>query len=91
MQERGGFLPSASVIYLNQEGVVTTSGSSPTGDGMSATWDWFSDDGLQVTLRGEGVGIPDTRPQVVISVQETASSQPVEFVMDSPASAGSTG
>lgn len=83
--------PGATVIYLSEEGVITTTGSSPTGAGMSATWDWFADDGVQVTLRGEGIRIPDTRPEVVVTVQETATSEPVEFVMDSAASAGGTG
>jgi hypothetical protein len=78
--------PGATVTYTNNGGQITTSGSSPTGNEMTATWLWFADDGLQVTLRGQGISIPDTRPEVVVSVQETASSQLSQFVMDTPAS-----
>jgi hypothetical protein len=77
--------PGATVTYLNRDGVITTTGSSPGGAEMTATWDWFAEDALLVTLRGQGIGIPDTRPEVVVSVQETASSEVAEFVMDSPA------
>ncbi len=73
------------MTYTNNSGQITTSGSSPTGNEMTATWLWFADDGLQVTLRGQGIGIPDTRAEVVVSVQETASSQVSEFVMDTAA------
>lgn len=75
--------PGATVTYTNNDGLITTSGSSPTGDEVTATWLWFADNGVQVTLRGQGISIPDTRPEVAVSVQETASSTVTEFVMDS--------
>jgi hypothetical protein len=65
--------------------VITTTGSSPGGGATTATWDWFADDGLLVTLRVQGFGVPDTRPEVVVRVEETPSSGVVEFVMNSPA------
>ena len=40
---------------------------------------------------GRGVSIPDTRPAVVVSVQETAASDPVEFVLTAEAGAGAPG
>jgi hypothetical protein len=36
-------------------------------------------------MTGVGIGIPDTRPQIAVTVQETPTSERVEFVMDSPA------
>jgi len=77
--------PGATVMYRNNEGVITTTGSSPGGAEMTATWDWYADDGLLVTLRGQGIGIPDTRPEVVVRVQTTETSEIFEFVMDTPA------
>jgi hypothetical protein len=72
-----------TVTYTNNDGVITTTGTSPNGDEVTATWDWFADDGLLVTLTSQN--LPDTRPEVNVSVQETASTEVVEFVMDSPA------
>ena len=77
--------PGATVTYVLVDGAITTTGSSPGGAEVTATWDWYAEDGLLVTLRGQGIGIPDTRPQVIVRIQETATSDIVEYVMDSPA------
>ena len=70
--------------YLSTDGVVTTEGTSPGGAEVKSTWRWDADDKVIVTMTGVGIGIPDTRPQIVVTVQETPTSEPVEFVMDSP-------
>ena len=72
-----------TVTYTNRDGVITTTGTSPNGDEVAATWEWFADDGLLVMLTKQS--LPDTRPEVNVSVQETASAEVIEFVMDSPA------
>jgi hypothetical protein len=77
--------PGVTVNYLSTDGVVTTTGTSPGGAEVKSTWRWDADDKVIVTMVGVGVGIPDTRPQIVVTVQETPTSEPVEFVMDSPA------
>ena len=77
--------PGVTVNYLITDGVVTTEGTSPGGAEVKSTWAWTADDKVIVTMTGVGVGIPDTRPQVVVTVQATPTSEPVEFVMDSPA------
>lgn len=77
--------PGVTVNYLSTDGVVTTEGTSPGGAEVKSTWRWDADDKVIVTMVGVGVGIPDTRPQIVVTVQETPTSEPVEFVMDSPA------
>jgi hypothetical protein len=77
--------PGVTVTYLSTDGVVTTTGTSPGGAEVKSTWRWDADDKVIVTMVGVGVGIPDTRPQIVVTVQETPTSEPVEFVMDSPA------
>lgn len=77
--------PGVTVNYLSTDGVVTTEGTSPGGAEVKSTWAWTADNKVIVTMVGVGVGIPDTRPQVVVTVQATDTSQPVEFVMDTPA------
>ncbi len=77
--------PGVTVNYLSTDGVVTTEGTSPGGAEVRSTWAWSADNKVIVTLAGVGIGIPDTRPQIVVTVQATPSSEAVEFVMDSPA------
>jgi hypothetical protein len=77
--------PGVTVNYLSTDGVVTMEGTSPGGAEVKSTWRWDADDKVIVTMTGVGIGIPDTRPQIVVTVQETPTSEPVEFVMDSPA------
>ncbi|MCL1588802.1 MAG: hypothetical protein M3092_10295 [Actinomycetia bacterium] len=77
--------PGITVNYLVTDGVVATTGTSPGGAEVKSTWRWDTDDKVIVTMVGVGVGIPDTRPQVVVTVQTTPSSDVFEFVMDSPA------
>jgi hypothetical protein len=77
--------PGVTVNYVSTEGVVTTMGTSPGGAEVKSTWRWDADDKVIVTMTGVGIGIPDTRPQIVVTVQETATSDAVEFIMDTPA------
>ena len=65
--------------------MVTTEGTSPGGAEVKLTWAWIAGNKVIVTMSGVGVGIPDTRPQLVVTVQATPSSDVVEFVMDSAA------
>ena len=77
--------PGVTVNYLTTDGVVTTTGTSPGGAEVKSTWRWDADDKVIVTMTGVGIGIPDTRPEIVVTVQETPTSEPVVFVMDIPA------
>ena len=77
--------PGVTVNYLSTDGVVTTEGTSPGGAEVKSNWAWTADDKVVVTMTGVGIGIPDTRPQVVVTVQATPTSEPVEFIMDTPA------
>jgi hypothetical protein len=74
--------PGVTVNYVSTDGVVTTTGTSPGGAEVKSTWRWDADDKVIVTMTGVGIGIPDTRPEIVVTVQETPTSEPVEFVMD---------
>jgi hypothetical protein len=77
--------PGVTVSYLSTDGVVTTQGTSPGGAEVKSTWAWTADNKVVVTLVGVGIGIPDTRPQILVTIQATPSSEPVEYVMDTPA------
>jgi hypothetical protein len=77
--------PGVTVNIVSTDGVVASTGTSPPGNEVRATWVWTSNDKLIITMTGRGIGIPDTRPEVVILVQETPSSDAVVFVMDTPA------
>jgi hypothetical protein len=77
--------PGVTVNLVSTDGVATSTGTSPPGNEVRATWVWTSSDKLIITMTGRGIGIPDTRPSVVILVQETPSSDVIEFVMDTPA------
>jgi hypothetical protein len=77
--------PGVTVNSLSPDGVVTTEGTSPGGAEVKSTWRWDADDRVIVTMVGVGVGIPDTRPQIVVTVQATSTSDVAEFIMDSPA------
>jgi hypothetical protein len=52
---------------------------------VRSTWAWTANNKVVVTLAGVGIGIPDTRPQIIVAIQATPSSEPVEYVMDTPA------
>jgi hypothetical protein len=83
MEGSNDFNPGFTLTYTNDDGVVTTSGVDPDGAEVVANWQWFADDGLLITLPQQG--LPDTRPEVTISVQQTATSDVVQFEMDAPA------
>ena len=72
-----------TVTYSNTDGTITTTGTDPDGEEVMARWDWFAEDGVQITLLSQN--LPDTRPEVTVIVQESASTQPVEFVLDAEA------
>lgn len=76
--------PGVSVTYVNEDGVITTTGTSPPGNAVTSTWTWYAEDGVSVLLIGDRIGIPDTRPEIVVYVQETPDSEVIEFVMDTP-------
>lgn len=84
--------PGVSVTLLSINGEITSTGVTDEGDTFTPTWAWTPDgDKVVVTMVGRGVSIPDTRPDVVVSVQETDSSDPVEFVLTAEAGSGRPG
>ncbi len=84
--------PGVSVRLLSIDGEITSTGITENGDTFTPTWAWTPDgDKVIVLMVGRGVTIPDTRPAVVVSVQETASSDPVEFVLTAAAGSGRPG
>lgn len=84
--------PGITVNLVSIDGVTTTTGITADGATFTPTWAWTADgDKVTVTMVGRGVSIPDTRPAVVVSVQETAASDPVEFVLTAEAGAGRPG
>lgn len=84
--------PGVSVRLLSIDGEITSTGITENGDWFTPTWAWEPDgDKVVVLMVGRGVTIPDTRPTVVVSVQDTASSDPVEFVLTPEAASGRPG
>jgi hypothetical protein len=84
--------PGVTVNLLSTDGEITSTGITDEGDTFTPTWSWTPDgDKVVVTMVGRGVGIPDTRPAVVVTVQETPSSDPVEFVLTAAAGSGRAG
>lgn len=84
--------PGVSVRLLSIDGEITSTGITENGDWFTPTWAWEPDgDKVVVLMVGRGVTIPDTRPTVVVSVQDTASSDPVEFVLTAEAASGRPG
>ncbi|MFW2340465.1 MAG: hypothetical protein ACN4GK_10475 [Acidimicrobiia bacterium] len=84
--------PGVSVTLLSVDGVVTSTGITEEGTEFVPTWTWASTgDKVTVLMVPRGVGIPDTRPAVVVTVQETASSEPIEFVLTAAAGTGRPG
>ena len=84
--------PGVSVTLLSVDGVVTSTGITEEGTEFVPTWTWTSaGDKVTVLMVPRGVGIPDTRPAVVVTVQETASSEPIEFVLTAAAGTGRPG
>lgn len=84
--------PGVSVRLLSIDGEITSTGITENGDWFTPTWAWEPDgDKVVVLMVGRGVTIPDTRPTVVVSVQDTASSDPVEFVLTAEAGSGRPG
>lgn len=84
--------PGVRVTLLSVDGVITSTGISENGTEFVPTWTWTSaGDKVTVLMVPRGVGIPDTRPAVVVTVQETASSEPIEFVLTAAAGTGRPG
>jgi hypothetical protein len=84
--------PGVTVNLSSIDGEITSTGTTDEGVTFTPTWAWTPDgDKVIVTMVGRGVSIPDTRPAVVVTVQETASSDPVEFVLTAEAGSGRPG
>ena len=84
--------PTVRVNLTSVDGVITSTGVTDDGATFTPTWSWTADgDKVVVTMVGRGVRIPDTRPTVVVIVQETPESEPVEFVLTAPAGSGRPG
>ena len=84
--------PTVSVNLLSIDGEITPTGITSDGDTFTPTLVWTPDgDKVVITMVGRGVSVPDTRPTVVVSVQETASSDPVEFVLTTASGSGRAG
>lgn len=84
--------PSISVRMVSIDGEITSTGITENGDIFTPTWLWTADGTkVVVTMVGRGVTIPDTRPSVVVSVRETASSESVEFVLTAAAGSAFAG
>lgn len=83
---------SISVWMVSIDGEITSTGITENGDIFTPTWLWTADGTkVVVTMVGRGVTIPDTRPAVVVSVRETASSESVEFVLTAAAGSAFAG
>ena len=81
-----------TVTLVSVDGEIASTGITDEGVEFTPTWSWTPDgDKVVVTMVGRGVGIPDTRPDVVVTVQETASSEQVEFVLTAEAGSGRAG
>ena len=84
--------PGVTVNLSSIDGEITSTGITDEGVEFTPTWAWTPDgDKVIVTMVGRGVSIPDTRPDVVVTVQETDSSDPVEFVLTAAAGSGRAG
>ncbi len=81
-----------TVTLSSVDGEITSTGITDEGVEFTPTWSWTTEgDKVVVTMVGRGVSIPDTRPDVVVTVQETATSDPVEFVLTAEAGSGRPG
>ena len=81
-----------SVSLLSVDGVITSTGITEEGIEFVPTWTWTpAGDKVTVLMVPRGAGIPDTRPAVVVIVQETESSDPIEFILTAPAGSGRPG
>ena len=84
--------PTVRVNLTSVDGVITSTGETDDGATFTPTWSWTPDgDKVVVTMVGRGVRVPDTRPTVVVTVQETSDSEPVEFVLTAPSGSGLPG
>jgi hypothetical protein len=84
--------PGVTVTLSSVDGEITSTGLTDNGIEFTPTWSWTPDgDKVVVTMVPRGAGIPDTRPDVVVTVQETAASDPVEFVLTAEAGSGRAG
>ena len=84
--------PGVTVTLLSVDGEIISTGLTDNGIEFTPTWSWTPDgDKVVVTMVPRGAGIPDTRPDVVVTVQETATSDPVEFVLTAAAGSGRQG
>jgi hypothetical protein len=84
--------PGVTVNLLSVDGELTSTGITEEGTTFTPTWAWTPDGNkVTVTMVGRGVAIPDTRPAVVVTVQGTPSSDPVEFVLTAESGSGRPG
>jgi hypothetical protein len=78
--------PGTTVRLVSVDGEITSTGITDEGVEYTPTWTWTPDgDKVVVLMVGRGVGIPDTRPDVTVTVQATPSSDPVEFILTTEA------
>lgn len=84
--------PTVRVNLTSVDGEITSTGETDDGNTFTPTWSWTPDgDKVVVTMVGRGVRVPDTRPTVVVVIQETPESEPVEFVLTAPSGSGRPG
>ena len=84
--------PGVTVTLSTVDGEITSTGLTDNGVEFTPTWSWTPDGNkVVVTMVPRGVGIPDTRPEVVVYVQETADSERIEFVLTAEAGSGRPG
>lgn len=90
--EADAISPTVNVRLLSVDGEITSTGITTDGDEFVPTWTWSSGgEKVTVLMVGRGVRVADTRPAVVVSVQATASSDPIEFILTAPAGSGRPG
>ena len=84
--------PGVTVTLASLDGEITSTGITDEGIEFTPTWAWTPDGNKVIaTMVGRGVSIPDTRPEVIVTIQGTASSDPVEFVLTAEAGSGRPG
>ena len=84
--------PGVTVKLSSTAGEITSTGITDEGVEFTPTWSWTPDgDKVVVTMVGRGVSIPDTRPEIVVTIQETETSDPVEHILTAEAGSGRPG
>ncbi|MGI9609017.1 MAG: hypothetical protein ACR2NL_01855 [Acidimicrobiia bacterium] len=64
------------------DGTIVSTGTYGSDVTFVPTWSWTADgDHVVITMTGRGVAVPDTRPAVIVIVQLTEESTPVEYVL----------